>query len=100
LRLGLLVSWWRGRLADAEQEKLDRLRTTGPNGFPSFFELKQVGAHKEALSLFQLYARSGADAKLRDGRPKRHRCFRTISRWRKICAGELARVVAWESWSG
>jgi putative membrane protein len=53
-------------LDDASQKKLGKLRDTKPDGFASEYDPMQVSAHKEAVDLFERYAKGGEDAKLKD----------------------------------
>jgi putative membrane protein len=53
-------------LDDASKKKLDKLRDTKPDDFASQFDPMQVSAHKDAVSLFERYAKGGDDPKLKD----------------------------------
>jgi putative membrane protein len=53
-------------LDDSSQKKLDKLRDAKPEDFASEYDPMQVSAHKDAVSLFQRYAKGGDDAKLKD----------------------------------
>src|SRR5882757_1366156 len=53
-------------LDDASQKKLDKLRDTKPEDFAGQYDPMQVSAHKDAVSLFERYAKGGDDAKLKD----------------------------------
>jgi putative membrane protein len=53
-------------LDDSSQKKLDKLRDANPGDFASEYDPMQVSAHKDAVSLFERYARGGDDAKLKD----------------------------------
>ena len=53
-------------LDDSSQKKLDKLRDTKPDNFASEYDPMQVTAHKEAVDLFERYAKGGDDAKLKD----------------------------------
>src|ERR1700761_5129741 len=53
-------------LDDSSQKKLDKLRDTKPEDFPGHYDPMQVSAHKDAVSLFERYAKGGEDAKLKD----------------------------------
>jgi putative membrane protein len=44
-------------LDDASQKKLNKLRDTKPENFASEYDPMQVRAHKDAVSLFQRYAK-------------------------------------------
>src|ERR1700753_63091 len=53
-------------LDDSSQKKLDKLRDTKPEDFASEYNPMQVSAHKDAVSLFERYAKGGDDPKLKD----------------------------------
>ncbi len=53
-------------LDDSSEKKLDRLRNTKPADFASEYDPMQVNAHKDAVSLFERYSKSGDDPKLKD----------------------------------
>ncbi len=53
-------------LDDSSQKKLDKLRNAKPEDFPGDYDPMQVSAHKDAVSLFERYAKGGDDAKLKD----------------------------------
>ena len=53
-------------LDDASQKKLGKLRDAKPEDFASEYDPMQVSAHKDAVSLFERYAKGGEDAKLKD----------------------------------
>jgi len=53
-------------LDDSSQKKLDKLRDTKASAFPSQYDPMQVSAHKDAVSLFERYSKSGDNAKLKD----------------------------------
>ena len=53
-------------LDDASQKKLDKLRDAKPENFAAEFDPMQVSAHKDAVSLFERYAKDGEDSKLKD----------------------------------
>jgi putative membrane protein len=53
-------------LDDSSQKKLDKLRDAKPEDFASEYDPMQVSAHKDAVSLFERYAKGGDDAKLKD----------------------------------
>jgi putative membrane protein len=50
----------------SSQSKLDKLKNAKPDDFSSEFDAMQVSAHKDAVSLFERYARGGENAKLKD----------------------------------
>jgi putative membrane protein len=49
----------------SSQKKLDMLRDTKPEKFASEYDPMQVSAHKDAISLFQRYAKGGDNPKLK-----------------------------------
>jgi putative membrane protein len=53
-------------LDDASQKKLDKLRDAKPEDFAAQYDPMQVSAHKDAVSLFERYAKGGEDPKLKD----------------------------------
>jgi putative membrane protein len=53
-------------LAASYEKKLDRLREAKPSEFSSEYDPMQVSAHKDAVSLFERYAKSGDNPKLKD----------------------------------
>ncbi|WP_027583847.1 DUF4142 domain-containing protein [Bradyrhizobium sp. Ai1a-2] len=53
-------------LDSSSQSKLDKLRETKPDNFASQYDPMQVSAHKDAVSLFERYAKSGDNPKLKD----------------------------------
>jgi putative membrane protein len=53
-------------LDDASQKKLDKLRDAKPEDFAGQYDPMQVSAHKDAVSLFDRYAKGGNDPKLKD----------------------------------
>jgi putative membrane protein len=53
-------------LDDASKKKLAKLRDAKPEDFASEYDPMQVTAHKDATSLFELYAKGGDDPKLKD----------------------------------
>jgi predicted outer membrane protein len=53
-------------LDDSSQKKLDMLRNAKPEDFASDYDPMQVSAHKDAVSLFERYAKGGDNAKLKD----------------------------------
>jgi putative membrane protein len=53
-------------LDDSSQKKLDKLRDAKPDNFASQYDPMQVSAHKDAVSLFERYAKGGDDPKLKD----------------------------------
>jgi putative membrane protein len=50
----------------SSQKKLDKLRDTKPAEFSSEYDPVQVSAHKDAVSLFERYSKSGDNPKLKD----------------------------------
>src|ERR1700710_2114566 len=53
-------------LDSSSQSKIDKLRNAKPDSFSSDFDSMQVSAHKDAVSLFERYAKGGEDPKLND----------------------------------
>jgi putative membrane protein len=53
-------------LDSSSQSKVDKLKDTKPDDFSSDFDSMQVSAHKDAVSLFERYAKGGDDPKLKD----------------------------------
>jgi putative membrane protein len=53
-------------LDDSSKKKLDKLRDAKPADFSSEYDSMQVSAHKDAVSLFERYAKGGDNPKLRD----------------------------------
>jgi putative membrane protein len=53
-------------LDSSSQNKLDKLKDAKPDDFSSDFDSMQVSAHKDAVSLFERYAKGGDDPKLRE----------------------------------
>jgi putative membrane protein len=53
-------------LDSSSQKKLDKLRDTRRQTFASEYDPMQVNAHKEAVSLFERYSKSGDNPKLKD----------------------------------
>ncbi len=53
-------------LDDTHQKKVDKLKDAKPEDFNSDYASMQVSAHKDAVSLFERYAKGGDDAKLKD----------------------------------
>src|SRR5437868_3677254 len=54
------------QLDSSSQGKLDKLRNAKPEDFPGQYDPMQVSAHKDAVSLFERYAKGGDNAKLKD----------------------------------
>jgi putative membrane protein len=52
-------------LDSSHQKKLDKLRDTKPEDFASEYDSMQVSAHKDAVSLFERYAKGGDNAGLK-----------------------------------
>jgi hypothetical protein len=69
-------------LDDSSQKKLDKLRNAKPDDFASDYDPMQLSAHKDAVSLFECYAKGGDNAKLRDWAGKTFPHCNTICRWR------------------
>jgi putative membrane protein len=53
-------------LDSSSQSKIDKLRNAKPEDFSSDYDSMQVSAHKDAVSLFERYAKGGEDPKLKD----------------------------------
>lgn len=53
-------------LDSSAQSKLDKLNESQPDKFAKTYSSMQVSAHKDAVSLFERYARGGENAKLKD----------------------------------
>src|ERR1700684_1010962 len=53
-------------LDDSSQKKRDKLRNAKPKDFSGEYDPMQVSAHKDAVSLFERYAKGGEDPKLKD----------------------------------
>jgi putative membrane protein len=53
-------------LDDSAQKKLDKLRDAKPADFAGDYDPMQVSAHKDAVSLFERYAKAGDNPKLKD----------------------------------
>ena len=53
-------------LDDSSRKKLDKLKNAKPEDFASQYDPMQVSAHKDAVSLFERYAKGGDHPKLKD----------------------------------
>ena len=53
-------------LDSSSQRKLNKLRDAKPEDFAAQYDPMQVSAHKDAVSLFERYAKGGNNAKLKD----------------------------------
>src|SRR5882757_8571823 len=53
-------------LDDASQKKLTKLRDAKPEDFATEYDPMQVSAHKDAVSLFERYAKGGENGQLKD----------------------------------
>jgi len=53
-------------LDSSHQSKLDKLKAASGKDFSSDFDSDQVSAHKDAVSLFERYAKGGENAELKD----------------------------------
>jgi putative membrane protein len=53
-------------LDSSSQNKVDKLKDAKSSDFSSDFDSMQVSAHKDAVSLFERYAKGGDDPKLKD----------------------------------
>jgi putative membrane protein len=54
------------KLDGSSEKKLGKLRDAKADDFTSEYDPMQVSAHKDAVSLFERYSKSGDDAKLKD----------------------------------
>jgi putative membrane protein len=54
------------KLEDSAQKKLTELRDAKQQDFADYYDPMQVSAHKDAVSLFERYAKSGDNSKLKD----------------------------------
>jgi putative membrane protein len=55
-----------GALDDSSKSKLAKLGDAKPDDFSSEYDPMQVSAHRDAVSLFERYAKGGDNAKLKD----------------------------------
>jgi putative membrane protein len=55
-----------GKLSDSSQKKLTQLQDAKPQEFSGYYDPMQVSAHKDAVSLFERYSKSGDNSKLKD----------------------------------
>jgi putative membrane protein len=53
-------------LDSSSQKKIDKLKDTKPGDFASEYDPMQVSAHKDAVSLFERYAKGGDNSDLKD----------------------------------
>ena len=53
-------------LDNSHQSKLDKLKGESGKNFSSDYDSQQVSAHKDAVSLFERYAKGGDNADLKD----------------------------------
>jgi putative membrane protein len=53
-------------LDDASQKKLTKLRDAKPEDFATEYDPMQVSAHKDAVSLFERYAKGGENGQLKE----------------------------------
>jgi putative membrane protein len=53
-------------LDDSSQKKLDKLKGAKPDDFAGEYDPMQVSAHKDAVSLFERYAKGGDNSRLKD----------------------------------
>jgi len=53
-------------LDSSSQSKVDKLKDTKPEDFAGQYDPMQVSAHKDAVSLFERYAKGGDNPKLKD----------------------------------
>jgi putative membrane protein len=54
------------KLSDSSQKKLNELQDAKQQDFPGYYDPMQVSAHKDAVSLFERYSKSGDNSKLKD----------------------------------
>lgn len=54
------------KLDESAQKKLTELQNAKPQDFAGYYDPMQVSAHKDAVSLFERYSKSGDNSKLRD----------------------------------
>jgi putative membrane protein len=54
------------KLGDSAQKKLTELQDAKPQDFARYYDPMQVSAHKDAVSLFERYSKSGDNSKLKD----------------------------------
>jgi len=66
LASGDLKSAIPSNIDDTSQKKLDKLKDAKAEDFASEYDPMQVSAHKDAVSLFERYAKGGDNAKLKD----------------------------------
>ena len=53
-------------LDDSSQKKIAKLGDAKPDDFASTYDPMQVSAHKDAVSLFERYAKGGDNSELKD----------------------------------
>src|SRR3984885_5494315 len=53
-------------LDGSSEKKLSKLRDSKPEDFAAEYDPMEVSAHKDAVSLFERYAKGGEDSKLKD----------------------------------
>ena len=70
-------------LDDSSQKKLDKLRDAKGEDFAGQYDPMQVSAHKDAVSLFERYAKGGQDPKLKDWAGKPFQPCSITLRWRR-----------------
>jgi putative membrane protein len=70
-------------LDNSSQKKLDKLRDTKPEDFAGQYDPMQVSAHKDAVSLFERYAKGGEDPKLNDWAGRHFSPCNITLRWRR-----------------
>ena len=54
------------KLDEASEKKISKLRNAKPDDFSAEYDPMQVSAHKDAVSLFERYSKSGENAKLKN----------------------------------
>lgn len=54
------------QLSSSSQKRLNELKDAKPRDFAGYYDPMQVNAHKDAVSLFERYSKSGDNSKLKD----------------------------------
>ena len=62
---------------------LDDLKAKNGKDFDQAYDQIQVKAHRDAVALFEAYAKTGDDAELKAGRGRRFPILKNTSAWRK-----------------
>jgi len=63
---GAVKAEWPAALDSSSQSQLDKLKNAKPEDFAATYDPMQVSAHKDAVSLFDRYAKGGDNDKLKD----------------------------------